>query len=326
MQIIYGYQAVDEPLGPVVMTIGTYDGLHVGHRAIIEQVVRRARITGSKAVVYSFYPPPWRVLGRGSNPYLILTWKDKVQLLAEMGVDVLVTEEFTPDIQQISHVDFTETVLDGVFTPREIHVGYDFHFGEGRKGDYEYLRSYFGDRVEVRPHGAVRVDGEIVGCTLIRRRVAAGEVAAAAPLLGRYHFLRGVVVRGRGRGSKIGVPTANIDAKTELLPPSGVYAVTVRIGEERTERPGVANLGFRPTFAEKEFAIEVHLFDFDGDLYGERVVVSFVKRVRDELRFDSVDALIQQIKDDVDDVRAMMPFPEPSAGDRSWDPKPDKAT
>ncbi|MCP4870450.1 MAG: riboflavin biosynthesis protein RibF [Proteobacteria bacterium] len=322
MQIIYGYQAVTEPLGPVVMTIGTYDGLHVGHRVIIEQVVRRARLTGSKAVVYSFYPPPWRVLGRGSNPYLILTLKDKIELLHKVGVDVLITEEFTPDIQQITHTDFTAQVLDGTFTPREIHVGYDFHFGEGRLGDWQYLREYFGDRVEVRPHGAVRVDGEIVGCTLVRRLVVAGAVEQVAPLLGRFHFLRGVVVRGRGRGAKIGVPTANIDTTTELLPPSGVYAVTMRVGDDPTELNGVANLGFRPTFAEKVFAIEVHLFDYDGDLYGERVVVSFVQRVRNELRFDSVDALIAQIKADVDAVRAMMPFPAPEPGQLSWDPKP----
>ena len=322
MQIIYGYQAVTEPLGPVVMTIGTYDGLHVGHRAIIEQVVRRARITGSKSLVYSFFPPPWRVLGRGSNPYLILTLKDKIELLHQMGVDVLITEEFTPDIQQVTHTAFAAEVLDGTLSPREIHVGYDFHFGEGRKGDWRFLRDYFGDRVEVRPHGAVRVDGAIVGCSLVRRLVVEGRVDAVAPLLGRYHFLRGVVVRGRGRGSKIGVPTANIDTRTELLPPSGVYAVTMRVGDGPTERPGVANLGFRPTFAEKAFAIEVHLFDFDGDLYGERVIVNFVQRVRDELRFDSVDALVAQIKDDVASVRGMIPFPAPKPGTLTWDPKP----
>jgi riboflavin kinase/FMN adenylyltransferase len=118
------------------------------------------------------------------------------------------------------------------------------------------------------------------------------------------------------------VPTANIDSTTELLPPAGVYAVRMRIGDDPTERPGVANLGFRPTFAEKEFAIEVHLFDFDGDLYGERVVVSFVDRVRDEERFESVDALIAQIRADVAKVRAMLPFPEPAPGALSWDPKP----
>ncbi len=322
MRIIYGYQSVEEPLGPVVMTLGTYDGLHLGHRAIVQQVVERAHKTGRTSLVYSFFPPPWRVIGRAANPWLILTLRDKIDLLAELGVDVLVTEEFTPDIQQISHVDFADDVLDRRFGAKEIHVGYDFRFGKDRLGDHHFLREHFGGDVDVRPHGAVRLGGEVVGCTMIRSHVAAGRVRAAAEYLGRWHFIRGAVVRGRGRGSKIGVPTANIAPNTELVPPAGVYAVSMRIGDDPTERPGVANLGLRPTFAEKEFSIEVHLFDFDGDLYGERVRLSFVERVRDELKFESVDALVAQIQADVASVRGMLPFQPPPSGELTWDPKP----
>lgn len=323
MRIIYGYQSVPEPLGPVVMTLGTYDGLHLGHRAIVQQVVERARKTGRSSLVYSFFPPPWRVIGRAANPWLILTLRDKIDLLNELGVDILVTEEFTPDIRLLSHVAFADEVLRDRFGAEEIHVGYDFRFGKDRLGDYRFLRERFGDAVDVRPHGAVRVGGEIVGCSMIRSLVKAGDVAEAARFLGRWHFIRGAVVRGRGRGTKIGVPTANIAATTELIPPAGVYAVTMRVGDDPTERPAVANLGFRPTFAEKEFSIEVHLFDFDGDLYGERVRLSFVDRVRAEVRFDSVDALIAQIQADVAAVRAMMPLSPPPADELTWDPKPD---
>lgn len=323
MEIIYGYQGVTEPLGPVVMTIGTYDGLHVGHRAIIENLVRRAQKTGARSLVYSFYPPPWRVLGRGEHPYLILTLQDKIDLLHRMGVDILITEEFTPALQAQTHTEFAQEVLKERLDPQEIHFGYDFRFGKDRLGDLPFLLDFFaGSSTEIRPHGAVRLDGDIVGCRLIRGRVCSGEVAAAAPLLGRHHFISGVVVRGRNRGNKIGFPTANVQPNTELLPPAGVYAVQMWVGRESEPRPGIANLGFRPTFAEQDFSVEVNLFDFDGDLYGERVRVDFIHRVRDEMKFDGIDSLVAQIRADVAQVRAALPFPPPPAGALTWDPKP----
>lgn len=323
MQIIYGYKAIEEPPGPLVMTIGTFDGLHVGHRAIIERVVDRARNNGCRSLVYSFYPPPWRVLGRGKHPYLILTLKDKIDLLSELGVDVLVTEEFDPELQKMLHTDFAAAVLRDLLDPAEIHVGYDFRFGLDRLGDARFLDRFFADsHTQVRPHGAVRIDGGIVGCSLIRELVRGGRVREAAPLLGRWHFVRGAVVRGRGRGTTIGVPTANIAPRTELLPPPGVYAVELRVGSEAIRRPGVANLGFRPTFSETDFSIEVHLFDFDGDLYGERVRVAFVERVRDEQKFDSAEALVARIRADIAQVRGLLPFRDPPPGELTWDPKP----
>lgn len=325
MKILYGHQAVDSELGPIVMTIGTYDGLHLGHQAIVERIVDRARKTGTKSLVYSFFPPPWRVLGKGKNPYLILTLQDKIDLMHDMGVDYLLTEEFTPDLQSISHTDFTKDVLQRRLKPQEIHVGYDFHFGRNRGGDWQFLRNYFADTTtEIRPHGAVRVDDSIVGCTLIRQHICEANLAGAAQLLGRYHFVRGVVVRGRGRGRTIGFPTANIDPSTELIPPAGVYAVSLQVGESKRLLPGIANLGFRPTFAEKKFAIEVHLFDWSGDLYGERVRVHFVDRVRDEMRFDGPDELVAQIHQDIAGVRAALPYPPPPESRVTWDPKPDK--
>ncbi len=323
MEILYGYQGVTGPLGPVVMTIGTYDGLHVGHRAIVQNLVRRARKTGARALVYSFYPPPWRVIGRAANPYLILTLQDKIDELHRLGVDILVTEEFTPALQEQSHVDFAEQVLRDRLAPQEIHFGYDFRFGKDRKGDAAFLTDFFaGTPTEVRPHGAVRVDGEVVGCRLIRQRVCAGDMQGVGPLLGRHHYVSGVVVRGRNRGNRIGFPTANVQPSTELIPPAGVYPVQLWVGREDEPRPGVANLGFRPTFAEQDFSIEVHLFDFDGDLYGERVRVDFVDRVRDEMKFDGVDALVAQIRRDAAQVRAMLPYAAPRAGAITWDPKP----
>lgn len=324
MEIRYGYAAVEASLGPVVMTIGTFDGLHLGHHALVERILDRARKTGARSVVYSFFPPPWRILGtRRTDPYLILTLQDKVDLLHKMGVDILITEEFRPSIQRLSHLEFADQVLRDRIAPQEIHVGHDFRFGNGRQGDWRFLQHHFADTpTEVRPHGAIRVAGEIVGCSLIRRLVREGDVERAAMMLGRRHFIRGSVVRGRGRGRGIGFPTANLEPSTELVPPSGVYAVEMQLEGEDTWRAGVCNVGFRPTFAEKELAIETHLFDYDGDLYGRRVRLAFVRRLRDEVRFDSVDALVAQIHQDGADARALVPYPPVPAAEITWDPKP----
>lgn len=321
MQILHGTDEIEAPLPPCVATIGTYDGLHLGHRAIIEGVVARARKRGQPALVYSFWPPPWRSLGTARHPFLILTFQDKVELLARMGVDILVSQGFTPEIQEMEAVVFATEVLTKRLSVAELHVGYDFRFGRARSGDAALLTQVLGPMgVDVRPHGAVRIDGEVVGCTRIRECIVSGQVEAAALLLGRRHFVRGVVVRGRGRGRTIGFPTANIEPATELLPKPGVYAVEVEVGGRTLA--GVANLGFRPTFEEQGLSLEAHLFDFAGDLYGERARVAFVARLRDERRFSSKEALVEQIGTDAAAARALLPFAVLPAGQLSWDPKP----
>jgi len=326
VQIIRGYAAIPEGLGPVVMTIGTYDGLHLGHRAIIERVVTHARREGVPALVYSFYPPPWRLLGKGEYPFLILTLADKIELLRDLGVDILVTEEFTPDLRALSHIEFADRVLRDRMRPREIHVGYDFGFGKGRQGDWRFLAEHLGSEVTVRPHGAVRLDGDIIGCRLIRQHVCEGRVQHAAELLGRRHKVRGTVTHGDERGRTIGFPTANVHPETELVPKAGVYAVTMRLPGSEDELAGIANVGVRPTFGgDSHTRLEVHLFDWDGDIYGAEVVVSFAFRVRDEMKFSGVDALVAQIHQDVAAVRGQVPWPQgaDSSERLTWDPKPD---
>ena len=240
-----------------------------------------------------------------------------------MGVDCLVTEEFTPDLQRISHTEFSEQVLRDRFAPSELHIGYDFHFGRDRLGDWQYLRSFFPPLgTEVRAHGAVRDGEEIIGCSAIREKVRKGLVSQAARMLGRYHFLRGIVIKGRGRGRGIGFPTANIETNTELVPPPGVYACEIELERDGSLHPAIANLGFRPTFAEQSFSIEAHVFDFSGDLYGERLRLRFVDRVREERNFNDVESLVAQIHKDVEKVRTMMPFGGPPEAEIRWDPKP----
>ncbi len=290
------------------MTLGTFDGVHLGHRQLVGKVVERARAIAGEAVVYSFYPPPWRVLGTARNPYLLTTFEDKASLLHGLGVDVLVTEEFTPEIQALNATRFAEEVIQARIHPKEIHVGYDFAFGKDRQGDAAFLKGFFEPQgTAVRQMEPVWQEGGIVSCTSIREHLVAGRVEEGARLLGRWHFISGAVVRGRGRGRGIGFPTANIQPRTEMIPPSGVYAVRLTTAASSWE--GVANLGYRPTFSEREFAIEAHLFDFTGDLYGEPVRLHFIERIREERRFSDVAALITQITEDVEAAKRKRPYP-----------------
>jgi riboflavin kinase / FMN adenylyltransferase len=310
MRIVYGHQSLEQPPPDVVMTVGTFDGVHRGHQAVISEVVRRARAIGGTALVYSFYPPPWRVLGRTENPFLITTFLDKATLMAALGVDVLVTETFSSDFQNLDAKTFVDDVIIGSFAPKEVLVGYDFRFGRKRQGSLpcmaERLARTGGTAEQL---GAEHLDDAAISSSRVRRAVVDGDMHEAARLLGRWHFLSGAVVRGQGRGAGIGFPTANLSPRTELIPGPGVYAVMLqtRLGIF----PGVANLGFRPTFAEHGFSIEAFLFDFDGDLYGEEVKLHTIHRVRGERRFESKDALVEQIAKDAEQVRAMLPFPDP---------------
>lgn len=310
MRIVYGHEKLEQPPRDVVMTVGTFDGVHRGHQAIIAEVVRRARAIGGTAVVYSFYPPPWRVLGRTENPFLITAFLDKASLIASLGVDLLVTETFSSDFQDLDAATFVDDVLIGSFAPREVLVGYDFRFGRKRRGNLpcmaERLAHTGGSAAQM---DAEQLDDEPISSSRVRRAVVAGQMDEATRLLGRWHFLSGAVVRGCGRGSGIGFPTANLSPSTELIPGPGVYAVMLQTREGLF--PGVANLGFRPTFAEQNFSIEAYLFDFDGDLYGEQVRLHIVFRVRGERRFESKEALVEQIGRDVEQVKGMLPFPAP---------------
>jgi riboflavin kinase / FMN adenylyltransferase len=312
MRIVYGHTQLRQPLPDVVMTVGTFDGVHRGHQAIIRRVVDHAHQRGGTAVVYSFYPPPWRILGRTDNPFLITTFEDKASLIADLGVDVLVTEGFTSELRALDAVGFVHDVLLERFAPREVLVGYDFRFGHDRRGDLALLQGELARHdATASQMGAVEIGGDAVSSTTIRRAVVGGDLGRATQLLGRHHFISGAVVRGRGRGRSIGFPTANISARTELIPAPGVYAVELEAGGERW--PGVANLGYRPTFDERGFSIEAHLFDFQGDLYGVNARLHLVQRVREERRFASPEALIEQIHLDAAEVHAMLPFPVPGS-------------
>ncbi len=298
-EVIRGSKAWPGP--KPVLTIGNFDGVHRGHRALLARLVERAAEREAPATVYTFDPPPRVVLEPGRHPPRILSLTDKVLLLGRRGVERVVVETFDLQFARNPATWFVDQVLARRLDPVELIVGHDFRFGRGRIGTAEMVKSRLPE-MAFEQLAACNEDGVVITSSRIREAVAVGEVGLAARMMGRAHRVRGRVVRGDGRGRTLGVPTANIDPLTELLPARGVYAVRLVDGDE-PPRAGVANLGLRPTFGGRRFTVEVHLFDFVGDLYGRDVSIDFIDRIRGERRFEGVDALVAQIRDDIQAAR-----------------------
>jgi len=310
LKFVAGSAAIAEPLVRPVLTVGNFDGIHVGHRAILETVVSRARALAGTAVVYTFDPHPRKVLSPERAPRLLTTLEQRVELLAAAGVDVVVVERFTPEFARTDAERFIREVIHARIRPVEVYVGYDFHFGRDREGSLRLLGELgprLGFSVTIIPE--VVVDDGDVNSTRIRELLADAKVERATAMLGRPYSIRGRIGRGAARGRTLGFPTANVEPESELLPAPGVYAGRLRLldaGEPGagSSWPAVTNVGTRPTFRDGgEVLAEAHLLGFSGDLYGRRVELSFVAHLRAEQRFPSVDALRRQIGADVEDAR-----------------------
>lgn len=301
MQVIEGTQQwADAGLGRPVLTIGNFDGVHLGHRALIAATRARADRDGAPTAVLTFDPAPRDVLRPGNPIPRIQSLDRKLVHLEKAGADAVVVQPFDRALAAVEPEDFAERFLATALGVRAIVIGREFRFGRGRRGDAALLRERLGvDVVEVAP---VCDTIGVVSSSRIREALGRGQVALAMALLGRPHELVGGVVEGDRRGRTIGFPTANLVPSGGMLPPNGVYAVRVDTGDGEP-RPGVANLGIRPTFGASSVRLEVHLLDFDGDLYGQRLVVGLVDRIRDERRFSSIDALIAQIRADAAEAR-----------------------
>jgi riboflavin kinase/FMN adenylyltransferase len=282
-----------------VVTIGNFDGVHLGHRAILDRVRQRARELGGQAVAVTFNPHPVKVLRPEVNLPLLTTQEQKLKLLADSGLDAVVVLPFSREFAALPAREFVRQYFCERLRAREVVVGHDYCFGQGREGNIDLLRemgAVHGFTVQVV--WAVEVQGAVVSSSLIRAMLRLGKVTEAGRLLGRPYGVAGRVVQGKGRGAKLlGVPTANIFTPNELQPASGIYAVWVRRGEDIL--PGVANIGTCPTFDNAELSLEVHLLEFSGDLYGEALEVQFVVRLREEQRFPSLEALAAQIHADI---------------------------
>lgn len=286
-------------LGPSCVTVGNFDGVHIGHQRLLERVRNRSLAMGLAPVAVTFDPHPRQVLARNAPEPLTPT-AEKLELFAELGMAATLVLPFTRELAAMEPSDFVKAVLvDGLRT-RELVVGYDWAFGKGRKGDFDFL-CRMGRKLgyACEQMAAVMVDDAVVSSTRIRDLLAAGHVWDASKLLGRYHEVRGVVVKGFGRGSsRLGFPTANVSSKGVLLPGRGVYA-TIAAFKGKTY-PSVANLGLNPTFGDIEKpSLEVHLLDAKLDMLGSPISVRFVQHIREEQRFASVEELSRRIGMDI---------------------------
>lgn len=297
-------KARDAP--PAVVTIGNFDGVHLGHQALVRTARARSDARRETCLALTFDPHPAAVLHPDRAPLRLMTVAQKGDLLAGLGIDVLAVLPFTRAVAGLSPADFAASVLRGALGARAVVVGEGFRFGKGRSGevfDLERLGRDLGfDVVAVAAvlHGGVRVSS-----TRVRESLLAGDVEAAAGLLGRPYFVDGRVVRGDGRGRTLGIPTANLAVENEILPREGVYAALVGHGAGAS-CPAVVNRGRRPTFGGGAPTTEAHLLDFAGDLYDQTLRVSFVSRLRDERAFSGRDALVTQIQADVEAARRVL--------------------
>ncbi len=291
-----------------VVTVGTFDGVHRGHWEVLSEIRRRAEATGRRSVLVTFDPHPLRIVRPEHAPRLLTTPVEKKEILAESGLDWAVFLRFTRELSRYSPERFVEEVLFEGVGAEELVIGYDHGFGRGRSGDVDTLRAV-GERLgfAVDVVGPVEADSEPISSTRIRTAVSEGRVDAAARGLGRPYAIRGVVVRGDGRGVALGFPTANLTGfgTDKLVPASGVYAVRAWV-RGRGVLPGALHLGPRPTFPGAAPTVEVHLLDVDLDLYGERIRVDFVDRIRGVEAFDSADALVRQMERDIDEARNIL--------------------
>ena len=288
-----------------VLALGNFDGLHRGHTKIIERIRRVAAERSATSLVLTFDPHPPRIVRPDKAPPLLMTLDQKLEALEKSGIQGVAIVRFTLELSRWEPETFVKAVLVDWLRVGEVWVGADFLFGRDRSGNFSVLRTlgaHYGFRAEkIDP---VRYKDFVVSSTRVRRLVSEGRVDEAGALLGRHVFIDGVVVRGAGRGRELGVPTANLETKNELLPPHGVYATTVTI--DGVVRAGVTNIGLRPTFADAvRPTIEAHVLDADGDLYGQTLRLGFVQRLRDERQFPDVDALKAQIDADVRRARRL---------------------
>jgi riboflavin kinase/FMN adenylyltransferase len=300
MQVFRKLEEVPAQYGPTVVSVGNFDGVHVAHQAVVRHMAQRAHAIGGEAVAVTFEPHPLRILRPDSAPRLITPLEVKLKLLEQTGVDATLVLPFTRDLSLMSAHDFARQVLADALHAREVHEGYNFHFGHKAQGSVETLAA-FGREMEfdVHTYSEELLRGHHVSSSEIRQLIAAGNVSRARALLGRPFSIISNPGRGRGYGTRYTVPTVNLARYDELVPANGVYITRIRVNGECFD--AVTNVGVRPTFGQDSFAIESHLLNFHPiELLAQtEVELIFLKRLREERKFESIEALKEQIGKDV---------------------------
>jgi riboflavin kinase / FMN adenylyltransferase len=297
----------DVPAEPTVVSIGFFDGVHRGHQSIIRRALKAARDAGLRSAVVTFDRHPMEVVNPGSQPQLLMTPARRASAIAEQGVDLVVVVPFDDELRHLSPEEFVDQVLVRRMRAERVVVGANFRFGHKAAGDVTVL-SELGPSRGFTAEGVslLETDGAVISSSEIRACVDSGDVERAARFLGRPHAVDGIVVRGDGRGAGLGFPTANLQISRRVVAPAqGVYAGVCRL-PGGTSVLCATNIGVNPTFGGQQLRVETHLLDYDGDLYGSEISVGFSHRLRDELHFASVDALVEQMRDDVEQTRRLL--------------------
>lgn len=289
-----------------VMVIGFFDGVHMGHQRILNICNARSREEKGLSAALTFDKPPLNILKKQMYKKLILPYKEKIRIMESLGIDIIVTAEIGMEFLNLSPEEFCDDILIGLFNIKELFIGKGFRFGRGGCGDVGFLKKYLGARrIKVNEVSLIESRGEVVSSTVIRRYYLEGDIKRVKELLGRDPYIIGKVIRGAGRGRKLGYPTANIDVCDSLfVPGDGVYFGKISIGKKNAgEIPALINIGDNPTFGGSKKWVESHMLDFNGNIYGEDIRITFLKKLRKEIRFKNGEGLIEQIKKDIADAR-----------------------
>lgn len=309
MIVINNLEEITRPFQRAVVTIGNFDGVHLGHQALFQEVIDKSKAIDGTSVAMTFEPHPMQVLKKNYHPPLITLLEQKIELVDRTGIDIMICVPFNRQFAALTPREFVEDILIRKIGMAAVVVGRDYSFGRHREGNVRLLRTFaelfdfemiVADWIQRSETGADRISS-----TKIRELVMDGMVDEVRPMLGRFYQLRGTVTSGRNRGGRLlGFPTANLNLQDELCPKTGVYAVSVEWNNHTYD--GVANIGWSPTFDDHVFTVEAHILDFEENIYGQQIRVNFIKRIRDELKFSSIEELAEQIQKDVTETRHIL--------------------
>ena len=299
MKVHHSIKELKEKKHSIILTIGTFDGVHIGHQKIIERLNQLKSKEKDKSAILTFFPHPRKILNKGNEIKWLNTMDEKIQLLDQFELDHLIIEPFTKDFSELSAIDFVQNILVNELHIKSLVIGYDHQFGKNREGNFNQLKT-LGETFDfdVEKISAQEIEDVSVSSTKIRLAIENGDISKANKYLGYHYLLSGEIVKGQGLGRKLDYPTINLSISEDhkLIPKTGVYIVKTIIDQKTVF--GIMNIGFRPTIDGKNKTIEVHLLDFNGNLYGENMQIEVLKRLRDEQKFASLERLIHQIKKD----------------------------
>lgn len=305
MNIFRDLTSLPERIAYPVVALGNFDGVHIGHQMIFRRVAEIARQKKGTALAFTFHPHPLKVLRPDTAPLLLTTFGKKMNLLQQSGIDLVLCARFNHKLAALQPQEFVKKFLVEGLQAKEVVVGFDYAFGRAREGTIPYLKK-MGQEFQFKVHviEQVKIDGQGVSSSHVRQLLEEGRVENAAVFLGRPYSLLSPVVHGYKTGRSIGFPTANLDTSRVQIPATGVYAVKVQLQDQTFD--GVANIGYNPTFNREHLSVEVHIFDFEQQIYGRHIKLSFIGRIRGEKNFDSADVLVEQIKHDIETARSIL--------------------